>query len=377
MPRKSLHSRKKFKELAAFRKLYFSSNSSSAFTGKRQFLLAVKKKLGSEKKLLQRAEKWLNAQDTYTLHKPITYGKTKNRRPIIVSGIDSCWQMDLADLPQFAADNNSFRYILFVIDVFSRFAWAKALQNKTGSTIADALNDIFITSKRVPMYIQSDLGKEFFNKPVQSLLKQNNIHHYVTQNRDVKASICERLQRTIKDRLYRYFTHSSSYKYIDILPSIMKAYNDSPHSSLDMPPSEVTLENQEEVWNRQYHAKSEVYDARHYVGRFKEGDIVRVTKLRSLFEKGSLPNWTQELFTTTTVLPTKPITYTIMDMKSEPVLGTWYSWELQKVNTNNLYKIEKVLKKQKFGGKWRYFVKFLGYDDSFNDWVDNIVDYKN
>lgn len=364
-------------ESALFEKLYFSPSEPSAFGGKRRFLQAVAKSKGASKELVRRAEQWLKGVDTYTLHKPSVSGKTKQRRPTIVSGIDATWEVDLADLPRLSDENDNNRYILFIIDVFSRFAWARTLQNKKGQTVSKAMQEVFESSKRKPVYIFSDLGKEFFNSSFQSLMKANNIHHYHTENRDTKASIVERLQRTIKDKLYRYFTHSASYRYIDILPNIMEAYNSSIHSSIAVAPAEVSFTNQEEVWNQQHHAKTPVYDHRVYINRLKPDDLVRVSKLRSVFEKGSLPKWTEEVFRVSKVLPTNPITYSILDMKDQPVAGSWYTWELQKIKGPDIFKVESVLKKKKTKGKWKYFVKFQGYNDSFNDWVDDIVEYKN
>ena len=75
--------------------------------------------------------------------------------------------------------------------------------------------------------------------------------------------------------------------------------------------------------------------------------------------------------------PTAPITYSLIDMNDEPIEGTWYTWEIQKVQKPSVFKVEKVLDKRKVNNKWRYFVKFQGYDETFNDWVDELVSYNN
>ena len=373
MSKKTIKNRSQ--ETNVFKKLYFTASNPSAFGGKDRFIEAVKNKFGSNKKLLARAEAWLQGVDTYTRHKPALTGRTKQRRPIVVSGINSCWQIDLTDLNFIKKYNDNKRFILFVVDVFSRFAYVKMLKDKSGQIVAQALEEIFQSSKHVPMYIQSDLGKEFYNSSFKKLMKQYNIHHYHTENRDIKASIVERLQRTIKDKLYRYFTHSGGYRYVEALPKIIQSYNNSTHSSINIAPADVTIANQEEVWNQQHHANADVYDARHFSSRFKLGDTVRVSELKSTFQKGSLPNWSEQLYLIHKINPTVPISYALVDLSNEPIAGSWYSWELQKVQKPDVFKVENVLKK--VNGRWRYFVKFEGYDDSFNDWVDKLVDYIN
>jgi hypothetical protein len=189
----------------------------------------------------------------------------------------------------------------------------------------------------------------------------------------------ERLQRTIKDRLYRHFTHTSSYRYIDDLQNLTNAYNDSVHSTTKVAPPDVSEQCQEEIWNNQYNDDSDVFDKRMYSSRLDVDDLVRVSRLKKTFEKGSVQNWSEELFRVKKVLPTKPLTYSLVDLADEAVVGSWYTWELQKVHkTNDLFKVEKVIKTRKLkNGQVKYFVKFLGYDSSFNAWVDDITDYNN
>ena len=362
-----------------FSDIYFSTSSPYSYGGKQRFLRGVRKKFGSSKSIRQQALNWIKGVDTYTLHRPVLTGRTKFRRQTIVSGIDSTWQADLADLPQFVESNDGVRYILFVIDVFSRYAWCRPLRSKSGDAVARAMEDIFQQSSRQPKRIQTDLGKEFMNARFKGLMRERSIHHYYSENRDTKAALVERLQRTIKDKLYRYFTHSSSYRYIDELQNMVNAYNNTVHSVIKHAPIDVTQDCQEEVWNNQYNSDPEAYDQRLYSSRFKPADMVRVSKIKNTFEKGSVSNWSEELFKIDKVLTTKPITYTITDLGGEPISGSWYSWELQKVRkTDGFYKIEKILKRKRLkNGKVKYLVKFLGYDSRFNEWIDDIMDYSN
>lgn len=142
--------------------------------------------------------------DFFQLHK--NYLKKFKRRQTFVQGIDDCWQVDLIDFKNFKHQNSHFSYILTVIDVFSKFAWALPLKNKQALSCKEAFNSIFLKSKRAPNYIYSDLGNEF-KGDCQKLFKLNNIIHVKTKSKH-KASIVERFNRTLKERIGRYFSYS-------------------------------------------------------------------------------------------------------------------------------------------------------------------------
>ena len=99
---------------------------------------------------------------------------------------------------------------------------------------------------------------------------------------------------------------------------------------------------------------------------FSVGDKVRITKKKNIFEKGYTPKWTEELFTITQVQYTDPPTYKISDYNGEEIQGSFYEQELQKT-TQEIFRIEKIIRKR---GK-KSLVKWLGYPESFNSWVDN------
>ena len=140
-------------------------------------------------------------QDTYTLHKP---ARRHRRNRVIVGEIDELWQMDLADMQAIAAENDGYRYLLVCIDVFSKFVWVIPLKTKTGPALVTAFKKI-LESGRKPQKIQTDQGTEFFNKHFKDLMKEEEIQLYNTYN-ETKASVVERVIRTLKTRMWRYFT---------------------------------------------------------------------------------------------------------------------------------------------------------------------------
>ena len=183
------------------------------------------------------------SQDTYTLHKPIRRRFKRNR--VIVGGIDELWQMDLADMQSMASVNDGYRYLLVCIDVFSKFCWVVPLKTKTGPALVDAFK-VILKSNRKPQKIQTDEGTEFFNKHFKALMTKEDIQLYNTYN-ETKASVVERLIRTLKTKMWRYFTAKKTRRYIDVLQDLVDSYNHSKHRSIQKKPINVTADNEQEV----------------------------------------------------------------------------------------------------------------------------------
>ena len=304
-----------------------------------------------------RVKDWIKTQDTYTLHKPVRYKFP--RRKVIVGGIGHQWQADLVDVSRLSKYNSGVRYLLTCIDVFSKKAWVVPLTDKTGASLVRAFDTI---ADPLPSRLQTDKGTEFTNRKFQSWLKDNRVHFFTTENEDIKASIVERFNRTMKSKLWRYFTKQDTLHYLDILQDVVSVYNRTPHRTIGMAPLDVNDKTLGQVWYRLYADSPMEYKS----SEFQVGDSVRISKARRVFKKGYLPHWTEEIFTIYKIKHTQPVTFMLKDWNGEQLKGSFYAQELQKVTkTDNVYRIEKVLKEEKN----RKFVKWLGYPDSFNSWV--------
>ena len=309
---------------------------------------------------------WLQSQDAYTLHKPVCYNFS--RRRTIVGGRDHQWQADLIDMRALKKYNNKFTFVLMVIDVLSKYAWAVPLKNKTGQSLTDAFKKIFLTSGRKPFKLQSDKGSEFLNKTFLKFLTNQDVCFFTSENDDVKCSIVERLNRTIKARMWRYFTKKGGKRYVEILPKLMKSYNNSFHSSIKRAPIEVDKDNEADVWETLY--GNWTMKEKDLLKRFEVGDRVRISKSRRNFRKGYLPSWTEEKFTVSRIQNTLPITYFLKDDKGEELLGTFYSQELQKVISEKTnHRIEKVLNMRIFNASREYLIRWRGKRASFDSWI--------
>ena len=291
------------------------------------------------------------------LHKPIR--RKFKRRRVLVNGIDKIWAADLADMQAFSKFNRGIKYLLAVIDVFSKYGWLIPLiplKDKTGKSVASALKTIFKERKPEKMWV--DKGKEFYNKDVKELIEL-----YSTENEE-KSSVVERWIRTMKEKMWKYFTDNNTNVYIDILPDLVKDYNNTKHFSIKMTPVEASeKKNELTVWKTLYPNRLDILDVN---PKFSVGDKVRISKKKELFEKGYTTRWTEEIFTITKIKRTSPITYKIADLNGEEIDGTFYEPELQKTS-QQLFRIEKVIEK----GKNKSLVKWKGYSNDFNSWVDN------
>lgn len=308
-------------------------------------------------------KRWLEMKDSYTLHKPVRHKFRRNR--VIAKGINDQFQADLVDMQSLSKYNNGFKYLLTCIDVFSKRAWAIPLRNKSGKSVLSAFKIIF--QERKPKYLQTDKGTEFKNETLQKYLKQQNIKFFTTNN-ETKACIVERFNRSLRGKMWKYFTEFNTYNYIDVIDRLIQSYNNTWHRSIKMTPAEVNDENQNQVWYNLYGKLTEPPKS-----EFKVGDTVRISKKKLLFEKGYEANWTREIFTIHKIIYRNPIVFNLKDLTGEILEGTFYREELQKVADNGFYPVEKVLKKRKKkDGKVEYFVKFLGYPEKFNSWVSNV-----
>lgn len=281
-------------------------------------------------------------------------------------GIRDTLQADLVEMIPYAKhNNNGMKYILTVINIFSKKAYAQPLKNKTGAEVCRALEIIIKSLGHRIKHFHTDQGTEFYNVNVQTMLKRYRIQHYSTYS-TMKAAICERFNRTLKNRMWKQFSLRGSYKWIDILPKIINDYNNTKHRTIRMRPNDVNASNEKKllftVYN--YNAQKKKREA-----KFKVGDSVRMSRYKHIFDKGYTPNWTTEVFTIRKVQSnTDPITYLLRDWRNIDIRGTVYAEELQLAKYPDIYLVEKVLRRSKDGKKM--YVKWLGFGDECNKWID-------
>ena len=265
-------------------------------------------------------------------------------------------------MQQFSRWNKGYRYLLMVLDVFSKFGWIVPLKDKKGETVAEALKTI-LKEGRKPQYLWTDKGKEYYNKHVKELLDKNKITLYSTENEE-KSSVCERWNRTIKTKMWKQFTVQGNTQYLDMLPKLVKQYNNTKHSSIKMTPIEASKKKNEGTVYLNLYGNLEQVSSK---PKFKIGDKVRISKYkRNVFDKGYTPNWTEEVFTVDKIQSTISVTYKLRDLRGEDIEGSFYEPELLRAK-QKVFRIDKVIRRD-YKNK-QALVKWKGYSDEFNSWI--------
>ena len=317
-------------------------------------------------------KKWLATQPTYTLHKPMKRKFTT--RTYKTSGANELWQMDLMEMIPYARINAGNRYILTCIDVFSRFARAEAVKNKEAKTVCTAIKKM-LTKTTPPRHVQTDLGKEFYNKTVQDLFRKHKINQYTVHSK-FKAAVVERFNRTLRERLNRYFTHQRNKKWIMVLPKIIHAYNHASHRSLKgkrpVDPY-VNDPNNLNDWIDQQQQETNLRKRRQTL--YPVGSLVRISRISvtSPFRKNFDQNWSEEIFRIASLnTVNKPVMYVLKDVETDEIIdGKFYHEELQDVGETlpNVYRIERIIRTKGKGEHKQYLVKWYGFKDSQNSWI--------
>lgn len=342
-------------------RVYFNTAHPAGFSGAANLKKNFKTKFNQKT-----VGEWLECQDAYTLHKPVR--KRFPRNQYTVYRINELWQCDLNDLRGISKHNNGYNYILTVIDVFSKMLYARALKKKTPSEVINAFQSIFREADSKPTCIQTDKGGEFTGQKVKNFLSKNGVKYFTTKNPDVKAAVVERVNRTLKTKMWRYLTYKNTYKYIDVLADLVSAYNHSKHRSIRMMPVQVNKKNTFQVWMNLYGKKKSVKTRQ---PKLKVGQLVRISKNKGVFEKGYESNWSEEVFEIIDIHSFPEPLYSLKDLNNEPIDGYFYEYELQKVamKPDRTFKVDKIVDTKGRGSSLKYLVKWSGYSDDFNSWI--------
>ena len=345
--------------------IYYDPKSPASYAGPTKLYRVVK--TAGKNITLQQIKDWLKGQETYTLHRQVRRKFPRNK--VVVGGIDEQWDADLMDMVSLSSHNGGVRYVLVAIDIFSRYTWLRPLKSKHGKEVVDAFASIFAKGRK-PSILRTDKGTEFTGHVTKQYLKEQGVTHFVTQN-EVKANYAERVIKTIKGRIFKYFTKKQTYKYIDHLQDFVTSYNNTYHRSIKMKPVDVTKENEAALWEQQY---ADPYKKKKKQVKFKfaVGDLVRISYLRHTFMREYEQKWSEEIFKVAKRYARDglPI-YKLKEYDNDPIEGTFYQQELQLVNEPEVYRIEKIVKTRKVKGKKQHLVRWVGWSPKYDSWIDD------
>jgi hypothetical protein len=342
-------------------KIYYELNSPASYAGILKVYNEARKKHPNV--TLNDVSDFLHKQRTYTLFKPLK--KRFKRLKTIPWGLNTDWQCDLCIFDSIAKENDGYKYLLVCIDVLSRKIYVSPAKSKKSEHMIEAFEKIFNKSKIIPHKIYSDSGVEFQAEKMLNYFNKREILKNVMYSPDLHAGVVERANRTIKERLYRFFSQKNTLRWIDVIDKIVNAINNSVNRTLNIPPNLVNKENAQNLWKSLY--KDTSHDEAKT--KYKIGDIVRITKAKGAFDKGYYPNFTDEIFKIANVNRTHPPSYRVEDLEGNIIKGIFYEAELVKTTLDTTYRVAEVLKSRINKGVKEHFVRWVGYSDKYNSWV--------
>lgn len=344
--------------------VYYDPQHPASFSGPTK-LYKIAKAAG--KKITHKEiSEWLRKQETYTLHRRLRRKFPRNR--VVVGGYMQQWDADLMDMSNVSKYNGGITYVLVAIDIFSRYLFVEPLKTKNGKEVAKAFASIFAKGNK-PFKIRTDKGSEFTNRIVQQLFKSKGVEHFVTQN-EPKANYAERVIKTLKRKIYMYFTKKQSYEYVSHLQDFARSYNQSTHRSIKMKPADVNYVNEAELWQQQYGRPLPWQPVKKF--KFDIGDHVRVSYTRTTFMREYNEKWTGEIFTVKNKFMRDGLpVYELRDYSGDDIQGTFYQDELQHVTMPEVFSIEKILRRRKVKGQKQSLVRWAGWPPKYDSWIDD------
>jgi len=315
---------------------------------------------------LDRIKYILSGKESYSLHREFH----KNKRNISFSRFKRYqFQMDLVEIQNLAEKNDGVRYLFNVIDTFTRYAFVRPLQDKKGSTVVKAFKSILIEAEDKPFMIVMDRGTEFNNEQFKRLCQTLNIK-LINPSASTHAAFVERFNRTLQNIIYKYMTENETNRFIDMLPELVKTYNTRYHRIIKMSPEDAERDPENAL-----RINEEISKADEKLKRkkplYKIGDYVRIAKQKGKFSRGYNEQTTHEIFKIDRIDVAKkiPLYHLVEYNGREQIMGGFYEFELTPVNTE-IFRIERIIRRRRFQGKNQLYVKWKGFSDQYNEWIN-------
>lgn len=316
---------------------------------------------------ISRIKEILSGIESYTLHREFhqqerntSFSKFKRYQ----------FQMDLVEVQQLSKSNDNIRYLLNVIDTFTRYAFVRPLKDKKAETVLDQFKSILVEAKQKPFMIVMDKGTEFMNKLFSTFCQKENIK-LVNPQANIHAAYIERFNRTLQEIIYKYMTENETSRYIDVLQRLVQTYNMRKHRIINMSPNAAENDPENHLKINLNAIKEESLKKKRK-RKYNVGSFVRIAKQKGKFSRSYQEQTAQEIFKIFKVDESKRIPLYHLETYNgdEQIKGGFYDFELTPVSTD-IFRIEKVLKTKKNNrGQKLFFVKWKGFDQKYNSWIN-------
>jgi hypothetical protein len=239
------------------------------------------------------------------------------RRSVITTYNNDIWSADLLDVSNMSKSNNKIKFLLIIVDVYSRYAYVVPLKSKNGEDVLNGFKSI----DKTPKNLWVDEGKEFYNTEMKKYCKEKNINIYHTYT-GLKAVHAERFNRTLRDLIFTYLNSNDVKNYLNELPKIVETYNNTYHNSIKETPYNIYIKDKL--------PKHKVY-MENEEAKFNAGEYVRKVVVKKLFEKGFTAKWSEDIYIINKIDDrTLPIMYELKDLQGNAVKGKFYKNQLLK-----------------------------------------------
>ena len=306
--------------------IYYNRRGPASYSGIVKLYAEAKKRIKDIK--LKDVQSWLEKQDLYSLHKPV---RTRfPRQSTRVIGYGTTLFSDLASFENLRSKNSNFAWLLVVVEALSRKAYVEPLKHKTAEEVITAFKRIYKRLPSTPFRILTDKGKEYENHKFKEFCKSHRLKHIISTNVESHAWLAERFIRTLKSRLYKYFTNSNTQRWVDVVQDFVDSYNTTVHSTTGVKPNDINVSNEEQYIEMQHKAANKKTKQ----PRYHVGQTVRIALRKPTFHKGYKQTHSLELYKIVKVLNRSPPVYEIEDENGVAVDATWYEQELAPTGIN-------------------------------------------
>ena len=314
-------------------------------------------------------KQFLDANEIFTRFKQ--HRKSKKFSPIYVYSRRELFQADTVFFTdaEMVKANFGFRYLFTCIDCFTKMAWIYPLKENTCESILNCFQDILRKCGEKPQRLNTDRGSELICKKFASFLKDQSIHHYLAFSLR-KCPIIERFNLTIQNLIYKIMAFNRSLEWTKFLDQAMQIYLNRVHSTIKMTPLDAEKKQNEKIVRNNLHQYFQKNRGKKQKAKFLIGDTVRIWGKRRTFQRGYDENFTREFFIIKKILRNLPVPrYVLMDARKEPIIGSFFQDEITKFVPSDTFEIE-VKKRRKRGKTEEYFVHYIGFPTSMDEWVN-------
>jgi len=352
------------------------SREPASFAGRKYLIASLQAQYpeAPRRAIADRVRTALATLPAYTIHHP--------RRRRFMTGYYSIasfyrlFEVDLADVHTLAEANDDVRFLLVGVEAASRRIFVETCVNKEGATVAAAMRNMLSSMPQMIRVCRSDRGSEFRSRQFRALLREHDIHQQFASN-ESKAALAERAIAKVMGRVYRFMSFSTSRRYVDALPSIVRALNMTPHAHTRVAALQFRPERdlyrvwEETVLQHQPIMRRERGKRRAY--KFAIGDTVRLSHTYEPFRKGFAGYWTPEYFRIVARAPGPPRTYRLQDVLGKPIGGEANEMELLRVRDSpaTRYPIAKVWQRRRRAGRRESLVSFQSWPKAHRVWVQD------